>query len=295
LAKKIEDNDRRIVGIERDISLLEEDVCAQNSDLMERLRLMYMAGDSNALDVLLNSADIVDFLSNRDMIQKIHAYDVMTLEELNRKLDLVEEKKAELVDVKIALERQLADAKQKKADLDGDRKELAAAQSRARAEAAEALEDLEEMEAASKSIEKELKKLESQGTYGGGKMGWPVSGSVSSEFGWRVHPISHARRIHEGIDISAPTGTPVRAASDGVVVKASNGWNGGYGNIVVIDHGSGIMTLYGHNASLASSVGQAVKRGDVVAYVGSTGNSTGPHCHFEVRVNGVAQNPRGWL
>jgi murein DD-endopeptidase MepM/ murein hydrolase activator NlpD len=126
-------------------------------------------------------------------------------------------------------------------------------------------------------------------------MGWPVNGRVTSEFGWRVHPISHARSLHAGIDIAAPTGAPVYAAADGVVVKSQSGWNGGYGNVVIVDHGSGIMTLYGHNSSLASSYGQEVKRGDVIAYVGNTGNSTGPHCHFEVRVNGVPQNPRGWL
>jgi murein DD-endopeptidase MepM/ murein hydrolase activator NlpD len=87
----------------------------------------------------------------------------------------------------------------------------------------------------------------------------------------------------------------VHAAADGIVVKSQGGWNGGYGNVLIIDHGSGIMTLYGHNSSLSASVGQQVKRGGVVASVGSSGNSTGPHCHFEVRVNGVAQNPRSWL
>jgi murein DD-endopeptidase MepM/ murein hydrolase activator NlpD len=87
----------------------------------------------------------------------------------------------------------------------------------------------------------------------------------------------------------------VYAAADGIVIKSQNGWTGGYGNMVMIDHGSGIATLYGHNSSLAVSPEQRVKRGDVIAYVGNTGNSTGPHCHFEVRVNGVVQNPRSWL
>jgi murein DD-endopeptidase MepM/ murein hydrolase activator NlpD len=293
--KDIKENDGKITVIEGDIERLDLEVGTQNSDLMGRLRTMYSAGESSILEVLLNSENIIDFISNLDMIQKIHEYDVEVLEELNRKLELVESKKAELVEVKAALDEQRRVEKQKKAGLAKDKKALLAAQEKARAEAAQALDDLEELEAASKSIEAELKELKSRGSYGGGKMGWPVGGTVSSGFGSRIHPISGSRRMHTGIDISAPTGTPVHSASDGVVVKSSNGWNGGYGNVVVIDHGSGITTLYGHNSSLAVAVGDTVKRGGVVAYVGSTGNSTGPHCHFEVRVNGTPQNPTGWL
>ncbi|MDR1042503.1 MAG: peptidoglycan DD-metalloendopeptidase family protein [Clostridiales Family XIII bacterium] len=291
----IKENDDKITAIEGDIQRLDAEVGTQNSDLMDRLRTMYSAGESSILEVLLASENIIDFLTNLDMIQRIHAYDIEVLDELNRKLGLVESKKAELVEVKAALDEQRRVEKEKKAGLAKDKKELIATQAKARAEAAEALDDLEELEAASKSIEAELKKLKSRVSYGGGKMGWPVNGAVSSGFGSRIHPISGSRRMHTGIDISAPTGTPVHAASDGVVVKSANGWNGGYGNIVIIDHGSGITTLYGHNSSLAAAVGATVKRGDVIAYVGSTGNSTGPHCHFEVRVNGTPQNPMGWL
>jgi murein DD-endopeptidase MepM/ murein hydrolase activator NlpD len=293
--KDIKDNDAKITVIEGDIERLDAEVGTQNSELMGRLRAMYSAGDISILEVLLDSENIIDFLSNLDMIQWIHAYDVGVLSELNGKLDLVESKKAELVRVKATLDEQRRVEKEKKAGLAGDKKELVAAQAKARAEAEEALDDLEELEAASKSLEAELKELKSRTSYGGGRMGWPVSGAVSSGFGSRIHPISGSRRMHTGIDIAASTGTPVRAASDGIVVKSSVGWNGGYGNIVIIDHGSGITTLYGHNSSLAAAVGGGVKRGDVIAYVGSTGNSTGPHCHFEVRVNGMPQNPMGWL
>jgi murein DD-endopeptidase MepM/ murein hydrolase activator NlpD len=99
--------------------------------------------------------------------------------------------------------------------------------------------------------------------------------------------------MHTGMDIPAPTGTKVVAANSGSVMMA--GWNNSYGNVVMIDHGGKIVTLYAHNSSLAVKEGQKVKQGDVIAYVGSTGSSTGPHCHFEVRVNGDYQNPRKWL
>jgi murein DD-endopeptidase MepM/ murein hydrolase activator NlpD len=116
---------------------------------------------------------------------------------------------------------------------------------------------------------------------------WPVSGPVTSGFGWRWG------RMHEGIDIAVPTGTPVAAAAAGTVIHA--GWMGGYGNLVVIDHGGGLSTAYGHNSSVAVGYGQPVAQGQIIAYAGSTGNSTGPHVHFEVRVGGAPVDPLGYL
>ena len=116
---------------------------------------------------------------------------------------------------------------------------------------------------------------------------WPVSGPITSGFGMRWG------RMHEGIDIAGSSGTPIGAAASGTVIVA--GWVSGYGNLVVIDHGNGISTAYGHNSSLAVSVGQSVGQGTVIAGMGSTGHSTGVHCHFEVRVNGAAVNPLGYL
>jgi murein DD-endopeptidase MepM/ murein hydrolase activator NlpD len=117
-----------------------------------------------------------------------------------------------------------------------------------------------------------------------------VAAPVTSEFGWRVHPIFGTRRLHAGIDLGAPTGTPIYAAAAGVVIQA--GVQNGYGNAVIISHGNGLSTLYGHQSKIAVSAGQSVARGDLIGYVGSTGNSTGPHLHFEVRENGTAVNPR---
>lgn len=129
----------------------------------------------------------------------------------------------------------------------------------------------------------------------GGTLGWPVpsNGQISSYFGYRPHPIFGDQRLHTGIDISAATGASIVAAGDGRVISAS--WMGGYGNTVIIDHGGGIATLYAHNSSIVVSNGQTVSRGSTIARAGSTGNSTGPHCHFEVRRNGSPINPMPWL
>ena len=118
---------------------------------------------------------------------------------------------------------------------------------------------------------------------------WPAAGYVSSPYGLRFN----GTEFHQGIDIAADMGAPIVATADGVVTAA--GWNGGYGNMVDVDHGGGIVTRYGHASALAVTVGQQVRRGEVIAYVGSTGRSTGPHVHYEVRVDGQPVNPAGYL
>ena len=118
---------------------------------------------------------------------------------------------------------------------------------------------------------------------------WPTGGGVASGYGQRLHPVLGYYRMHSGLDIGGAMGQPIFAAKEGTVIRA--GWNGGYGNTVVIDHGGGITTLYAHQSQLNASVGQYVGRGDIVGQVGSTGLSTGPHLHFEVRVNGAAIDP----
>ena len=118
---------------------------------------------------------------------------------------------------------------------------------------------------------------------------WPAAGYVSSPYGLRFD----GTEFHQGIDIAAEMGTPIVATADGVVTAA--GWNGGYGNMVDVDHGGGIVTRYGHASALAVTVGQQVRRGEVIAYIGSTGHSTGPHVHYEVRVDGQPVNPAGYL
>ena len=122
---------------------------------------------------------------------------------------------------------------------------------------------------------------------------WPVRGWVSSKFGFRTSPFSGRRVFHEGLDIAARYGLPVRATAKGIVVFA--GEKAGYGNIVTIDHGYGYMTRYGHNSSLTVKVGDKVEKGDVIAKVGSTGRSTGPHVHYEVLVNGIPVNPQKFI
>lgn len=124
---------------------------------------------------------------------------------------------------------------------------------------------------------------------------WPVTGEVTSGFGWRSSPweSESGNEMHPGLDIANSMDTPIVATADGVVVQS--GWAGGYGNLVQIDHGNGMASLYGHNARLAVNVGDKVKKGQVISYMGSTGRSTGPHVHYEIRVNGSPVDPISFM
>lgn len=122
---------------------------------------------------------------------------------------------------------------------------------------------------------------------------WPASGAVTSGFGWRDSPWGGGSESHPGIDIANSLGTPIVATADGQVVQS--GPAGGYGNVVQIDHGNGITTIYGHNSSTIVNVGESVRKGQVIAYLGSTGKSTGPHVHYEIRINGTAVDPISFM
>ena len=163
----------------------------------------------------------------------------------------------------------------------------------------------EEKEVQSKidTYDAEMKQIESEiyaltnldSEYSGGIMAWPAPGyyTITSPFGYRVHPILGVTRFHSGVDIGVPTGGKVIAANDGIVIKTT--YTSSYGNMVMIDHGGGIVTLYAHGSKIIATLGQEVKRGDVIMEAGSTGWSTGPHLHFEVRLDGEYQQPLDYI
>jgi murein DD-endopeptidase MepM/ murein hydrolase activator NlpD len=151
-------------------------------------------------------------------------------------------------------------------------------------------EEIDGLQAVSADLEAKIRAAQTYSTVqhvSGAGFIWPVNAPITSPFGWRWG------RMHEGVDLGAAYGTPIAAAAAGAVIYA--GWEGGYGNLVVIDHGGGLATAYGHQSRIAVSVGQSVSQGETIGFVGSTGHSTGPHLHFEVRFNGEAVDPLGYL
>jgi murein DD-endopeptidase MepM/ murein hydrolase activator NlpD len=184
---------------------------------------------------------------------------------------------------------------QLRTEADGQRGQVAAAEQQEQQAIAGIRARKADFEAQYQAVQAQIAASVSRGnpTPGNHRFIWPVNGSISSGFGSRVQPIIGASTFHPGVDIAASQGTPIKAAGDGVVKMA--GSNGGYGNFTLIDHGGGLATGYGHQSRIAVSIGQHVSTGQVIGYVGSTGTSTGPHLHWEVRVNGNPVNPMGWV
>ena len=268
----------------------------QTKTLHRRIRDIYKNGQVNYLDVLLGAKDFNDFVGRMDILKKILAYDNALIqgtkadrETLRKAKEQLESDRAKIVEL-----RKLAAAKREQvASRRQERRGVLNAATYERETAERAYRELIET---SRQIEQLIKRIQSgEKNIGGstGTMTWPAEGEITSPFGWRVHPIFGTQRLHTGIDIGADYGDAIRAADGGVVIHAD--WMGGYGNAVIIDHGNGISTLYAHNSQLLVDEGQTVAKGQTVARCGSTGYSTGPHLHFEVRQNGSPVNPLNYL
>ncbi len=271
----------------------------------ERLRVTHEDGDASYIAMLFGAESLADFLSRVDRVGAMLEYDTRIMQELqDTKADLTEER-SNLEDTKAEQEKVMEDLEKEKAELEKKRTEnedyitklnSQIRNNQAQKDALQAqIEKLDaEMEERIKQIEEEEKKKNSK--YVGGVMLWPVPTKytyITSECGWRTSPITGKSEYHNGADIPVPYGTDIYAANDGTVVTATSHWS--YGNYVMIDHGGGIYTLYAHNSKLCVKVGDKVKRGDIIAKAGSTGQSTGNHCHFSIRENGVWINHKKYF
>ena len=264
--------------------------------LAGRLVDIYKGKDIAYLDVLLGSRDMRTFLSRGYYVKKIVSSDVKLIEEIRAMREQVErDKKARAAEVKriSALQANLIRQRDAIQELAQQKQDELEAIEHDRELYERALADLaaksEEIAAAIRRFQASPRGRRLYAQAFTGALGLPVSGRITSRFGYRIHPITGAYSLHTGVDIACPTGTPVHAAAAGEVILA--GWMGAYGNAVVIDHGGGVSTLYGHNSSLLVRVGERVAKGQVIARSGSTGWSTGPHVHFERRKDGRPVNP----
>lgn len=282
LEQAIAENEEKLTVLEEELAEAEKKVETQTSNLNDRLRNMYKTGSVGFLDVLLDSGSFTEFLTNLDMVELIYSSDREVLQQLEDAHEEVETKKEEVETLQ--------------SELNESREVVAAEKEEIAASNEETEQMIDELQADADALTQELASngsSSSSSSYLGGQMAWPLPGvglgNITSYFGYRIHPIYGYSKYHTGLDIGASSGTSIVAANDGTVY--SSGWNGGYGQCVIIDHGGGVMTLYGHCSALYVSSGQSVSRGETIAAVGSTGNSTGPHLHFEVRLNGSYVDP----
>ena len=290
--------EKRILKVKKQLISATNDYNDQKELLDKRLVAMYEMGETSYLDLLLNSKGISEFLSNYYYISEIATTDSQLLnivdnqkKKIEKMFNKLEEYQTELVKTKsnldkasISISNMIIIKNQRVEELSDEELSIQ--------------RKIEDYQNEIQKIESEIRLLSlssDNDNYVGGIMQWPVPGytRISSPFGMRTHPITGVYKLHTGTDISAPLGAMFVAANDGVVTKA--GMNTAYGNMVIIDHGGGITTLYAHGSEILVQEGQIVKQGEQVLKVGSTGYSTGPHAHFEIRINGQYVNPLDYL
>ena len=309
--------DRLISEMQEDLDIAQENECEQRERWLTRVRAMEEGSTLSYIEVVFNATSFSDLLTRLDLVNEMMAYDEDLTSEYMAARESVETLEAQAEELYALNEANRTELEEKQAQLEADieaatalvlemennideynaaledeRETQAEIEALIVAKEAELAEAKAAEEAARQSV---LTTRENTGTYisdttdavsenGYDGFLWPsYTSELSSEYGYRVNPVSGVYKLHAGVDIRASYGTAVWASEGGTVILA--GWNGGYGNCVMINHGDGYTTLYGHMSSISVSVGQTVTQGQTVGYVGSTGNSTGPHLHFEVRAS----------
>jgi murein DD-endopeptidase MepM/ murein hydrolase activator NlpD len=249
------------------------------------------------LEVLLAAADFKDFLTRYDLLNSIVEQDMELIASINREKKDLNNKKSELEVKRKELLSIQASQESKKEELDSEKEKKTEILNSVREEKSSYLKALEELEKTSQQLEQLIRNAQPGGnaTTGTGTYTWPTPGyrAITSPYGMRYHPILKDRRMHTGVDIGAPMGATIVAADSGTVIHA--GTMGGYGQTLVIDHSNGISTLYAHQSRFLVGNGASVEKGQAIGKVGSTGWSTGPHLHFEVRINGSYTDPMPYI
>jgi murein DD-endopeptidase MepM/ murein hydrolase activator NlpD len=283
---------------QEEINKIEEELNQKIEIFNNRIKVIYKSRDINTIEMLFASGDFIEFISRLKMkrllaekdaesISEIKSHRKLLIDSRNEILNLREREKSE----KAELEKLINQAEIKKREVENiyDKKKELLSITRANKEALILMEN--QLAIKEKEITRALQSY-SYGSAPTGKLLWPVAGKFSSGFGPRTS-LSGAIRFHSGVDLYAPNGTPIYACESGQVIKAE--YHGGYGYSVLIYHGGGLATFYAHLSGFAVSAGQNVSRGQLIGYVGTTGYTTGPHLHLEVRINGVPKDPMGYL
>lgn len=299
IEKQIEQTKNDIVLKEEELKKAEEEYIEYEELFLTRARVMYENSEIKYLEILFGANDFSDFLSKLEMISQLMDYDRDILKKLDETKKRIAAAKEELENILVRQEESAKNLEARKSALNVALEQKQKLLDDAKKDVEKYKAIYEAAEAAEAALIRENAKALSYSAnpvkYTGGKFTWPVPGSqrVTSSYGYRIHPVYKTRKFHTGIDIGAGYGLNIVASADGTVTMATT--NGGYGKCIIINHGSGLTTLYGHCSTLLVSVGDKVTRGQIIAKVGSTGVSTGPHLHYEVRVNGATTDPIAYV
>lgn len=307
LNAQIEETEATIAETQEELEEAQRVQADQYANMKERLRFIYEKGDAYLVEVMLRSSSYGEMLNKAYYIEQLSAYDQDLLERYTQQAELIEKTKEALEAEKATLDEQMAAVEEEEANVEAlleQKQEQLAATSAEITESAATIEEYESqlsaqtstIEALEAAVEAQKAAQGSTGTvYSGGVFTWPCPSYtyISSDYGYRVHPIYGTTTFHSGIDMAASSGAAILAAASGTVAAAS--YESSMGNYIMIDHGGGLYTVYMHCSALYVSAGQSVSAGETIAAVGSTGNSTGPHLHFSVRLNGSYVSPWSYL
>ena len=294
LNQQVMDLENRISRTDQAIVDSEKMLIERREALGKRMRDIYKKGQISYLDVLLGATDFVDFATRLQVLQRVLTNDVNLIADVIEKQKTLAQMRAEL-EVERGKQSEIRkQAEERRNVIQEERDKQKEIHDRIFVNAELAQQQVNELERTSNQIERELRGLKSGYEGATGVMIRPAPGPITSPYSRsRVHPVFGVVRPHNGTDIGAPYGHEIYAADGGVVIFS--GWQSGYGWTVMLDHGNGLVTLYAHQSKLGVDVGHEVAQGDVIGYVGSTGYSTGPHLHFEVRKYGELQDPYHYI
>ena len=320
LENEIKKLEKSIQEKAKEIEEKQEDFEKQEKLLRTRMVALYEMGETSYLDVILSSKSITEFISQYYMVTQIAELDTELMEKIEKERKEIEDAKTTLENQKNEIDENKKQKEQKNRELQNKKSERQSKVDKLSADEKSLQAQIDKYDTEMKNIDNQIRKLEEEArkkeeeekknqssnnsssssnnsSSSSGKFVWPIPGytSITSNYGMRLHPIYHVWRLHSGIDVGAPAGAKFVAADDGTVIVAKYGYNGGVGNYVVVSHGNGITTRYYHGTTILVSEGQTVKRGTPVLTVGSSGDSTGPHAHFEVRLNGSPVDPMPYL
>jgi len=297
----------RIREIRSEIEVTEAYLAQTRKYLASRFRAIYKYGGVAEFNLLLSAASMHEAMNNAFLLGRIAREDERRIREMSENKKRLESAQRKIEEQKALLERQKGSLNNQRTslkDTEAQRKKSLdnlTRQKQLHQKAAKELEDsqrelqnkVKQLLAQKRKIQEKRAGVTTQVFPAGGRLAWPVRGAITSSFGTRVHPVFKTKILHTGIDIKAGDGTPVKAPAAGEVLFA--GWLRGYGQIVILDHGSDLTTVYAHLSRIRVDEGKAVRNGEIIGNVGSTGLTSGPHLHFEVRINGDAKDPLKYL
>lgn len=312
--KRIDETQAEINKAEKEIEKKEQEFDGVYEEYCQRLRAMYISGNVSMLEVLLESGDISSILTRAEMVKSVSEQDSATLDDLMTKMEEINKEREELANNKIQLGKDKDSLNSRKQELQKSIDEYNSSKAELNAEVEEcnaALASLDDKRSEVKetlNVNQEQKRqieAEINNALSGSGSNKPGSDNYNPGTGQLAYPTSYRQisagypnysngSYHGGVDWPCPTGTAVHASDSGVVVIAKK-LTYSYGQYILIDHGNGLSTLYAHNSSLVVGVGDKVSKGQIIAYSGESGNATGPHVHFEVRLNGTRVNPMSYL